>query len=54
MALYVFARDRNDTWFSLKKGPNYAPKRVKPETDLTRDLLQRYARCSITFNCCSF
>jgi phenylalanyl-tRNA synthetase alpha chain len=31
---------RNDTWFSLKKGPNYAPKRVKPETDLTRDLLQ--------------
>jgi hypothetical protein len=34
---------RNDTWFSIKKGPNYAPKRVKPETDLTRELLQRYA-----------
>lgn len=31
---------RNDTWFSIKKGPNYAPKRVKPETDLTRELLQ--------------
>lgn len=31
---------RNDTWFSLKKGPNYAPRRVKPETDLTRELLQ--------------
>lgn len=34
---------RADNWFSLKKGPNYAPKRVKPETDLTRDLLQRYS-----------
>lgn len=33
---------RADNWFLLKKGPNYAPKRVKPETDLTRDLLQRY------------
>jgi len=31
---------RADNWFLLKKGPNYAPKRVKPETDLTRDLLQ--------------
>jgi phenylalanyl-tRNA synthetase alpha chain len=30
------------TWvgYSLKKGPKYAPKRVKPATDLTRELLQ--------------
>ncbi|CAM6113791.1 unnamed protein product [Calypogeia fissa] len=30
------------TWigFSFKKGPNYSPKRSKPATDLTRELLQ--------------
>jgi phenylalanyl-tRNA synthetase alpha chain len=30
------------TWvgYSLKKGPKYAPKRVKPATDLTREILQ--------------
>lgn len=32
------------TWkgYSLKRGPNYAPKRKKVVTDLTRDNFQRY------------
>jgi hypothetical protein len=41
------------TWvgYSLKKGPKYAPKRVKPATDLTREILQRYTfRSPYTFH----
>ncbi|KAJ9152697.1 hypothetical protein P3X46_026233 [Hevea brasiliensis] len=32
------------TWkgYSVRKGPNYAPKRKKPETDLTRENLQSF------------
>lgn len=39
MFFYVYR-----TWkgYSLKKGPNYAPKRKKVATDLTRENLQRY------------
>ncbi|MCO5601759.1 hypothetical protein L7F22_055884 [Adiantum nelumboides] len=34
---------KRQTWkgFSVRKGPNYAPQRSKPATDLTRDLLQK-------------
>lgn len=36
---------RSRTWkgYSVKKGPNYAPRRKKVVTDLTRDNFQRYS-----------
>lgn len=40
------------TWkgYSLKRGPNYAPKRKKVVTDLTRDNFQRYFLLKLNVN----